>query len=199
MTKIVGLAGESGTGKSTIAAHLMMRGGAHIDADIVGHEVLDRMESVRSEIQERISADVFDADGRVDRRRLGAIVFNDEALLETLSGIVHPRIRVVCGDRVEELKTQGAPFVVIDGALLLESKMPFAWDLMIALKCDEKEQLNRLMAMGGRTEGEVRQRLRSQRRIRDSFERADVVIDTCRPKGEVLAEIDGLIDDLLET
>jgi dephospho-CoA kinase len=199
VTKVVGLAGESGTGKSTIAAHLMMRGGAHIDADIVGHEVLERTESVRDEVRERIGADVFDEDGRIDRRRLGAIVFNDEALLETLGGIVHPRIRVVCGERVEQLKSQGAPFVVIDGALLLDAQMPFTWDLMIALRCEEAEQLKRLMAMGGRTEEEVRQRLHSQRRIRDSFDRADIVIDTCRPKVEVLAEIDGLIDDLLAT
>lgn len=197
MTKIVGLAGESGTGKSTIAAHMTMRGGVHIDADIVGHEVLERGESVGREIRKRISAEVFDEDGRIDRRKLGAVVFNDRALLAVLGEIVHPRIREYCGERVEKLRAAGVPFVVIDGALLLDAKMPFGWDLLIALKCDEEEQFKRLMAIGGRTEAEVRQRLSSQRDIQRSFDRADVVIDTCRPKAEILAEIDGLIDDLL--
>jgi dephospho-CoA kinase len=197
--KIVGLAGESGTGKSTIAAHLMMRGGGHIDTDLVGHEILQHDESVRGQVRKRISADVFESDGRIDRRRLGAIVFNDGGLLETLGEIVHPAIRKVCGERVEEVKAAGVPFVTIDGALLLDSKMPFEWDLMIALSCDERELFDRLMAMGGRTVQEVRLRLRSQRGIRESFDRADVVVDTCRPKNEVLAEIDRLIDDLLDT
>jgi dephospho-CoA kinase len=196
--KIVGLAGESGTGKSTIAAHLTMRGGAHIDADIVGHEVLETDEAARGRVRDRIGSDVFDTEGHVDRRRLGALVFNDEALLAALEEIIHPAIRRECGRRIEKLKSAGVPFVVIDGALLLDSKMPFGWDLMIALDCDEEEQVTRLMAKGGRTEQEVRDRLASQRAIRDSFDKADVVVDTCGPKDEVLAEIDGLIDDLLD-
>jgi dephospho-CoA kinase len=195
--KIVGVAGQSGTGKSTIAAHLTMRGGAHIDTDLIGHEVLEKDEEARQLIRERIGEDVFHAKGHVDRRRLGARVFGDETLREALNEIVHPAIRRVCGQRVEVLKGAGVPFVVVDGALLLGSKMPFEWDLMIALECNEEEQFSRLMAMGGRTEREVRDRLASQRGIKDRLGEADVVVDTCRPKVEVLAEIDALIDDLL--
>jgi dephospho-CoA kinase len=198
MMKIVGLAGESGTGKSTIAAHLTTRGGVHVDADIIGHEVLESNASVRDKIRVEISADVFYEDGRIDRRRLGAVVFRDEEALKALGEIIHPEIEKECQKRISEIEKSGVPFVVIDGALLLESEMPFAWDLMIALQCNEVEQFKRLMAMGGRTEDEVRSRLKSQRRIRDSLDRADVVVDTCRPKDEVLAEIDALIDDILE-
>lgn len=197
--KIVGLAGESGTGKSTIAAHLTMRGGAHVESDLIGHDVLEKDEDARRLIRERIGADVFDADGHVDRRRLGKKVFTDDALRAAFDGIVHPAIRRECGRQVDVLRGAGVPFVVIDGALLLGSVMPFEWDLMIALYCEEEEQVARLMAKGGRTEGEVRDRLASQRAIRESFDKADVVIDTFRPKEEVLAEIDALIDDLLVT
>jgi dephospho-CoA kinase len=114
-----------------------------------------------------------------------------------LNDIVHPAIRRECGVRVEELREKGVPFVVIDGALLLDSRMPFAWDLLIALDCDEEEQVARLMAKGGRTEREVRARLASQGGIRKSFGKADVVVDTKRRKEVVLAEIDALIDELL--
>jgi dephospho-CoA kinase len=196
--KIVMLAGESGTGKSAIAAHLTMRGGAHIDADIVGHEVLENDASVRDEIRERISSEVFDAEGRIDRRRLAALVFNDQRSLRALGEIIHPRIEVECSRLVDSLKASGVPFAVIDGALLLESNMPFEWDLTIALKCSEEVQFERLMAKGGRTEQEVRDRLQSQRGIRESFDKADVIIDTFRPKDKVLAEVDSLIDGLLE-
>jgi dephospho-CoA kinase len=197
--KIVGLAGESGSGKSTIAAHLTMRGGAHLDADIVGHDLLAHDPDVRELVRERISADVFDPDGRLDRRRLGALVFGDGALLETLNDIIHPAIRKTCQARVEELKARGVPFVVIDAALLLTSEMPFEFDLMIALYCEPEEQYQRLMAKGGRTEEEVRARLKQQRHIRDSFAKADVVVDTHRPKDVVFAEIDALVDRLLKS
>jgi dephospho-CoA kinase len=197
--KIVGLAGESGTGKSTIAAHLTMRGGAHVETDQIGHDVLEKDEDARRLIRERIGADVFDGDGHVDRRRLGNKVFTDDALRAVFDGIVHPAIRRECGRQVDVLRGAGVPFVVIDGALLLGSVMPFGWDLMIALDCEEEEQVARLMAKGGRSEREVRDRLDSQRAIRESFDKADVVVNTCRPKEEVLAEIDALIDDLLLT
>lgn len=197
--KIVGLAGESGTGKSTIAAHLTMRGGVHVDADIVGHDILVHDPAVREHIRRRISAEVFDPDGTLDRRRLGGVVFEDPAKLEALNEILHPAIRKVCGDRIRELKARGVPFVVIDAALLLTSQMPFEFDLMIALDCGREEQINRLMAKGGRTREEVEARLRNQRHIKDSFEDADAVVDTQRPKDKVFAEIDTYVDRLLES
>ena len=194
---IVGVAGESGTGKTTVAAHLTTRGGGHIDLDIIGHEVLSGNEGARDEITSRISAEVFDADGRIDRRRLGAIVFNDEKALKVLERIVHPRIQKICNRLLKEMERAGLPFVVVDGALLLDAEAFFSWDVMIALRCDEETQFERLMAKGGRTADEVRQRLKSQRKIQDSFHKASVVIDACRPLQEVVAEVDGIIDDLL--
>lgn len=195
--KIVGLAGQSGTGKSTIAAHLASRGAAHVETDLIGHEVLEKDEEARRLIRERIGTDVFDEKGHIDRRRLGAKVFNDDALRQVFNGIVHPAIRRECGEWVRRSRAAGVPFVVIDGALLLDSTMPFEWDLMIALDCTESEQMARLLAKGGRTEREVRDRLSSQRGIRESFSKADVVVNTGRPKDVVFAEIDALIDDLL--
>jgi dephospho-CoA kinase len=195
--KIIGIAGKSGTGKSTIAAHLTMRGGAHIDADQVGHEVLESDEDAREDIRQRIGEDVFDAEGHIDRRRLGARVFNDADLLVALNEIVHPAIRRECERTIERLEAAGVPFAVVDAALLLDSEMPFTWDLLIALVCDEEELFMRLMGKGGRTEAEVRQRLESQRGMGESVDRADVVLDTCRPRDEVLADADALIDELL--
>lgn len=195
--KIIGLAGESGTGKSTIAAYLATRGGAHIDADTVGHEILEADEDVRRAIRERVSADVFNRDGSLDRRRLGELVFNDAAMLQALNDILHPAIRKECGARVKVLEARGVPFVVIDAALLLTSHMPFEFDLLIALDCGREEQLNRLTAKGVRTRDEVSARLRNQRHIRDFFDKADVVVNTEKPKKEVFAEIDSYVDRLL--
>jgi dephospho-CoA kinase len=197
--KIVGLAGQSGTGKSTIAAHLVSRGGAHIDADLIAHELLDHDAWVGSEIRRRFGETVFGADGRIDRRRLGGAVFGDARELRALNAIVHPAVKRVCVERIQSLRRSRnpVPFVIIDAALLLEVEMPFEFDLMIALRCRPEEQFRRLTAKSGRSEEEIRARLESQKRLGDSFDTADVIIDTDRPLGDVLAEVDAHVDRLM--
>jgi len=197
--KIVGLAGQSGTGKSTIAAHLAMRGGAHIDADLIAHELLDHDASVVTEIRRRFGETVFGADGRIDRRRLGGIVFGDARELRALNAIVHPAVKRVCVERIEHLRgrRKPVPFVVIDAALLLEVEMPFEFDLVIALRCRPEEQFRRLAAKSGCSEKEIRARLESQQRMGDWFDKADVIIDTDRPLLDVLAEVDAQVDRLM--
>jgi len=195
--KVIGIAGASGTGKSTVAAHLAARGGVHVDADAVGHEVLESDAGVVAAVRERIGPDVFDGRGRIDRRLLGERVFTDAAALSALNAIIHPVIRARCGRLVESARRKGAPFVVVDAALLLDSKMPFAFDLLIALRCDEEARFRRIMAKGGWSEEEVRRRLASQRDLENSFYKADVVVDTDGDKVAVLEEIDRLVDGVL--
>jgi len=196
---IIGVAGGSGTGKSTIAAHVAGRlSGIHIDTDRVAHGLLGGNDDVIAAVRRRFGEPVFDALGRIDRRALGAVVFSHEAARLDLNAIIHPAIRRVCGVLVERARAGGVGAVVVDGALLLDSKMPFSFDLMIALRCGTDEQLGRIMAKGGHTEEEVRQRLESQVGIEKSFYKADVVVDTDGDLPQVLAEIDRVVDAALK-
>jgi dephospho-CoA kinase len=192
---IIGIAGGSGTGKSTVAAHLARRlGGEHIDADAVAHELLAGDPDVIEAVRERFGDEVFDASGGIDRRALGERVFSQRAARLELNAILHPLIRRVCGQRVEVARESGAGAAVVDAALLLDSQMPFDFDLMIALQCDTETRFRRIMAKGGRGEVEVRRRLESQRDIEKSFYKADVVVDTDGELDDVLAEIDRVVD-----
>ena len=195
--KVIGLAGESGTGKSTIAAHLERKGATHIDADAVGHELLEGDAEVRCAIRDRIGSEVFDGD-RVDRAALSRVVFGDEKALSALNAIIHPAIVRVCERRISELGKQGVGLVVIDAALLLEVSLPFQVDLMIALRCSREEQLRRLQAKGGFSRQQIETRLANQAAIQKSFCRADVVVDSDRPKPVVLSEVERLIAFLLD-
>lgn len=196
--KIVGVAGGSGTGKSTVAAHLAAHlGGVHIDADAVVHELLAFDEEVGAAVRSRFGETVFGPDGSVDRRALGAVVFDDPASRRDLEAIVHPVLRRRCGERVVEARKSGVAAVVVDAALLLDSKMPFRFDLMVALRCDEAVRFERIMAKGGWDEEAVRSRLSSQRDIEKSFYKADVVVDTDGQLDAVLAEVDRVVDEAL--
>lgn len=194
--KIIGLVGQSGTGKTTIARHLERRGAGHIGADGIVHNVLEHDESVRKAIGASFGQRVLVA-GEVDRAALGRVVFSDSDALDTLNGIVHPPVIAAIAERVKHFETAGASLVVIDAALLLEVSLPFHIDLMIALRCDREEQLRRLVADGGRSLSELEARLDSQAHIEQAFERADVIIDTRRPETTILSEVDQIIEMLL--
>jgi dephospho-CoA kinase len=195
--KIIGIAGETGSGKSTIAHHLAKRGGEHIDADRIGHELLDNDPVVRNKILRYFGPEVFTPEGKVDRKSLGAMVFKDAELLKILNSILHPPIIDACMRKANELRERGAEFAVIDAALLLEVDHLLPVDLTIALRCKKEEQVKRLLAKGGVTEEEIRRRLERQAGLQDSFHRADIVLDTDGDLPDVLAAVDHIVDEVL--
>jgi dephospho-CoA kinase len=194
--KIVALIGETGTGKSTIAAHLAAGGAAVIDADALGHELLDTDPVVRGNIRRLFGPGVFRPAGAVDRAKLGAIVFGNKKALSGLNDILHPAIIEAAGRRIAELRRANTRLVVIDAALLLEVETPLPIDCVVALRCDREEQVRRLLK-AGIPEQTIRDRLRNQADLEKSFHKADVIVDTGRAMEDLFAEIDAIIADVL--
>ncbi len=191
----IGIAGGSGTGKSTIAAHIAQRyHGVHIDADVVAHSVLEDA-AVMGEIRHEFGAGVIDADGRVNRRRLGVYVFSDPGRRSALNAIVHPAIVARCAALVENARADGAAVAVVDAALLLEVDMLIPFDFTLALTCDPEVRMARLRGRGGWSEGELRSRLEAQSGLEKHFYKADAVVDTGPSLPEVLAAVDRLLDE----
>jgi dephospho-CoA kinase len=194
---VIGIAGGSGTGKSTIAAHIAARhGGVHVDADRIAHTVLEDP-AVIDAIRRRFGDDILDLDGSVNRRRLGVRVFGDAQLREALNAIVHPAIIARCASEVDEARRSGAGVAVVDAALLLEVEMSFPFDLLIALECERETRLARLRGRGGWSEAELRARLDAQSGLEKHFYKADAVVDTGPSLDEVLARVDRLLDERL--
>jgi dephospho-CoA kinase len=194
-TFVMGIAGASGSGKSTIAAHLADRfGGVHVDGDRIAHEVLSDDASTIARIRDAFGADVFDANGRIDRRRLGRVAFGDPAALKALSAIVHPAVVARCAEAVVRARVDGVPLVVVDAALILEVPLPFGFDLTIALTCDRDERMRRLLSKGGWSEVDVSARLDRQDGMEKHFYKADAVVDTGRDLAAVLADIDARVE-----
>ncbi len=120
---VLGIVGGLAGGKSTVAGLLARRGAAVIDADRIGHEVLERAE-VRAALASAFGPEVLGAEGRVDRARLAQAVFGDAGRVEKLNGIVHPPILDEIRERVEEIRRlRRAPLIVLDAALLVETDL----------------------------------------------------------------------------
>ena len=193
----IGIAGGSGTGKSTIAAHIARRyQGVHIDADQVAHRVLEDR-AVIGEIRREFGAGAIDVDGTVNRRRLGVYLFSDAGRRAALNAIVHPAIVARCGAEVEHAREAGAAVAVVDAALLLEVDMQIPFDFTLALTCDPEIRLARLRGRGGWSEGELRSRLEAQAGLEKHFYKADAVVDTGPALPDVLAAVDRLLDERL--
>lgn len=118
---IVGLTGGIGSGKSTVATLLRERGYPVVDADHMARQVVGPGQPALTEIAEAFGRDVIGADGRLDRRRLGRIVFADEAARRRLEAITHPRIAKLSMAAFARMAADGETIAFFDHPLLVET------------------------------------------------------------------------------
>lgn len=190
----VGLTGGIGSGKSTVAGRLAEHGAVLIDADKIAREVVEPGTDGLAEVRAAFGDDVI-SDGALDRAKLAAKVFTDEAARVTLNGIVHPRIR----DRTTELMV-AAPadaIVVHDVPLLVEARMGAAYHLVLVVHAAVEERVRRVVRYRGMAEEDVRARIQTQAGEADRRAAADVWLDNSGSPDEVLAVVDALWADRL--
>src|SRR3972149_1551246 len=121
---VVGLTGGIGSGKSTVAEMLREKGVVVLSADLAGHEVYQPGRPAWQEIADAFGPEVVAADGTIDRKRLGAIVFSDPAALKRLNAITHPRMKELMREKLAELEERGVEVVLLEAALLFDA----GWD-----------------------------------------------------------------------
>lgn len=175
---LIGLTGNIGTGKSTVAKMLADMGAETIDADKVAHEVMRAGGSAHAAIVEAFGQEVLAADGEIDRERLGSIVFTDPAALARLEAIVHPATLTEIGRRVA---ASSARVVVIEAIKLIETGLADACDSVWVTTCRPEQQVRRLMRGRGLSRSEASRRINAQSSQEAKIARADVVIDTSGP------------------
>jgi dephospho-CoA kinase len=161
---IIGLVGRAGSGKSAAAQAIAADGGAVIDADQIGHEVTEQDQEVRQALAAEYGADIYRADGTLDRRRVAAKVFHDPLARGRLDSLVHPRILARAWEALNQLRLAGhRGVVVLDAALLLAWGMERSCDAVLAVVAPESEQIARLMKSRGWSEADARAVLSVQR------------------------------------
>jgi dephospho-CoA kinase len=159
---VVGLTGGICSGKSTVAAMFGRLGAVVIDADRVAHELQAPGQPVYEAIVAAFGDEILADDGRIDRRRLGAIVFGDPAARARLEAILHPALIAECERRIRQAADSGARVCILDAALLIESGRHGRFDAIVLVEASEIIQLERLMARTGISREEAMQRIRAQ-------------------------------------
>lgn len=175
---LVGLTGGIGTGKSTVSAMFQALGCVLIDADVLAREVVEPGQSALAEIVTEFGRGVLRADGSLDRKALGEIVFADALERQRLEAITHPPIRERLARRLAELAEQRfRGLVVFDAAVMIESGNHRNMDRLVVVVADEATQLARLQARDGTGRDEALRRIRSQMPLSEKAKLADYVID----------------------
>lgn len=195
--KIAGLTGGIAAGKSTVAAMLRGLGARLIDADLLAREVVRPGTPALAEIAARFGAEMIAPDGTLDRKRLGALVFQDDTAREALNHITHPRIAARIQEELARAEAEGAPAAFVEAALLFEAQwdqgLPEVW--LVAIP--EEEQLRRLMQRDGFTEPEARARIQAQLPLEEKRRRARVIIENHGPREETARHVEGAYRALL--
>ena len=194
--KKVALTGGIATGKSYVLDRFRQLGVPCLDADTLAHGVLAAGTEATRAIADRFGPEVLDADGAVDRKRLGPIVFADPAARKDLEALVHPAVyrAIQAGLRAFEL-IGGSPLAVVDIPLLYETGRAADFDTVVATVCTPAVQLSR-MRQRGLSEEEARQRLAAQLPAAEKAARADYVISTDGSFEETDRDVDRILRQL---
>jgi dephospho-CoA kinase len=184
VTVVIGLTGGIGSGKSTVARMLRELGAVVIDADAIVHELQAKGQPMVGELAEAFGPGILTADGALDRKALGQIVFSDEAARRRLNDIVHPQVGAEFARRLAAAIQANAPLVVLDIPLLFEgresgrgSAAARSVETTVVVWVPEPVQIERQIARDGCTRAEAEQRVRAQLSLARKRELADHVID----------------------
>ena len=158
-TFVVGITGGTGAGKTTVLKVLEKNGALILDCDAVYHEMLRSHEGLRGALCAAFG-DVFDADGALNRQKLGNLVFGDAEKLRQLDAIIYEYMPRELARRMAE---STAPVIALDAIKLIESGLGALCDTTIAVTAPEKTRVARIMKRDGITEEYAISRIRAQR------------------------------------
>jgi dephospho-CoA kinase len=187
----IGLTGGIACGKSTVANLLVRRGALLIDADQIAREVVLPGSPALGQIVQRFGQAVLQEDGSLYRKKLGEIIFADQAARRELEAIVHPVIRQRMREQLSAFE-QADPdkLVVVDIPLLYESKLESMVDDVLVVYVPRDIQLERLMTRDGLTIEQAEGRLAAQMPIEEKRALADFVIDNSGTLEQTEREVD---------
>lgn len=170
---VIGITGNSGAGKSVLCAECLKEGFLPMDADEMVHTLYREDEACIQEITEAFGTDVIGPDGKLNRKRLGELVFSDEDKKKKLEGIVFPRVL----KKIRETIAQNANRdILLDAPMLFESGADALCDVTVAVLADEDIRLRRICERDGISLKEAKIRLRAQKQKEYYLARAQKVL-----------------------
>ncbi|MGE5617685.1 MAG: dephospho-CoA kinase [Sphingomonadaceae bacterium] len=184
---VIGLTGNIGCGKSTVARMLAELGAEVIDADGLVHQLMEPGTAGWRGIVQRFGQGILRADGTIDRARLGEIVFRDREALADLEAMLHPPARRLAEERINASKR---PVVVLEAIKLIEAGWSRRVDSVWVVTCRREQQIERLRRSRGLSQAEAELRVDVQTPAAEKTKHANVVIDNSGTLDETRRQVE---------
>lgn len=198
MSYLVGLTGGIASGKSVVSNYLKQKGIPIIDADVVAREVVEPGTRGLQKIVDHFGTDYLTSEQTLDRKKLGQLIFSNEAAREQLAVFLDQAIL----DRMQELtaayRTRQEPLIVWDMALLIEKNYQSLVDEVLLVSVAPDIQVERLMARDHISAKEAKQKIASQLPLQEKKRFADLWIDNSGTLDETYRQIDHWLENLKE-
>lgn len=175
--RLVGLTGGIGSGKSSVSRILAAYGASIIDADHITHNLQQRGRPLWSAILKAFGWPILLADGSLDRKKLGRLVFNDADQRHVLNHIVRPAVQREIHAGIERARGEGAALVVIDVPLLIEGGLYRIVDEVWVVYTEPEQQAARIQQRDGVSADTAWRRIAAQMPLKDKLAYAQRVID----------------------
>jgi len=196
--KVIGLTGGIAAGKTTVSAMLRELGAVILDADNIAHELMAPYQPAWYKICQHFGEEYILPDGKINRQKLGRLVFSNPSALKELNAIIHPIIKDYIEKEIEKLRREGFDgVVVVDAALIFEAGWTEMLDEIWVVKVDYQTQLQRLMKRNNLTQEEAINRIESQMSQEEKIARADKVIDNSLSIDDTLKQVKAFWIELL--
>jgi dephospho-CoA kinase len=188
----MGLTGGIASGKSAVAKMLREVGFAVLEADMVAHKLLEPGQPEHSEVLQQFGAELADTQGKIDRGKLGTIVFADPVKLGKLNSIIHPGVERAILRQFAEWQRNGVKDAgFVEAALLVEAGIAEKLDGLVVAFCAPEQQLERLRARG-MSEIEAKRRIAAQMPVEEKLKYATETIDCSGTLEETRAQVRAL-------
>lgn len=174
----IGLTGGIGSGKTTVTNYLENLGAIIIDADVIAREVVAPGNPALKQILQTFGPDILHANGSLNRKELGQIVFNSPAALEQLNSIMHPHIQAVVQQKLQYYRVHyPKKILVLVAPLLIEVGLQRMVDSVWVVHVEQAEQIKRVMERDKLSKEQALKRINSQLSAKERLKFADEVIN----------------------
>ena len=187
---LIGLTGGIAAGKTTVAGHWVSLGGIEIDADKLAREVVEPGTKGLEQVKQVFGSSVLNADGSIDRQKLGELVFNDPEKRLALEGIIHPLVRQRASELLSELPEDS--MVIYTVPLLVEANVSLPFDVIVSVEAPEADRVKRLVSSRGMSTDQALARIRSQATSIERAAAADYILNSNQPLPSLLADASAL-------
>jgi dephospho-CoA kinase len=194
----IGITGQIGCGKSVVSDEFARRDAVVVSGDKLGHEVVEKHPQLLKALVTKFGSQILTKTGRLNRAKLGAIVFADDSKTKSLNEIIHPwLLRQLRAEIAQARKSKKSKVLVVDAALIYNWRLEQELDYIVVVESTYKNQRARLK-IRGLTDREIRNRIRRQIPKYIQRHRADFVLTNNGTKKELMVRAARLYERILK-